>query len=1101
MTTTDAVGADEPQEAPDGRDLIVDELRRAWLGPRNGDEELLQRSPVYAYLVGALYPVESGEVKAQPVVLDEEIDPDSEMPEHELGADAFDDGDATTEDADEDPGLNLAGAFGWAPQSMGMSFIHDGAITVTIDAGVYAPEDESTPARSADQLESQDSPDNVGTDADQHEAPDGPQHRRELWRRRQLSSSFEIPRTDAGKLSAFDDRATVAWRSRVVGGLRLTTIAISNAATANPGKAKSSPEDCLFQVRLQVDVAGGALHPYPTGNPVNASDEDLELELRYRDKATYAIGHGVAVDWQVGTAPTTAWTECIPTETVPAVRARVSSDAALELKWLADESRSASELASGLRGFLAGYGEWIVEQRASADAAPQRFVKTAGAIASRAQEALDRMSAGIDLLETGGNTLTAFRLANAAMREQMLQQGLVRAAPGRIGVPLASVADDAKEPRWHPFQLGFILLALESTVDPSHEDRELVDLIWFPTGGGKTEAYLGLAAIEMIRRRLDRGVSGGGTAVITRYTMRLLTAQQFQRAATLICALELMRKRDARMAGSPPFSIGLWLGNTTTPGSYEQAADIMNRIYKERSPGNPFQIRQCSWCGTDLMPTHKSTHKELYGIRATKYSFDVFCPHKDCPFHAKLPVQVVDQGIFDEPPTMLVATVDKFARLAWIENGQSLFGLGGSPFDPPSLVIQDELHLIAGPLGTIVGVYEAAIRGLIAWTGKPAKVVASTATTRAAGDQIRELMASKVAVFPPSGMNADDNYFSKPDPTRPGRMYVGIMPQAHTPSWAIGQLSSELLQAPIEVGLTGAELDAYWTLVVYHNSLRELGRTMTILRDDVRSVLERWRSQNPQKEIRELRRDGIDELNGNVSSDDLLKILDLLSKGPEQNDALDALATTNIMSVGIDVSRLGLMLVNGHPKSTSEYIQATSRVGRGKVPGLVVTMFRSGKPRDRSVFESFTAFHRAYYRFVEPGTVTPWSLQARRRALRSALVILMRHGGGLTANDRASRFEADSASTEKAVRLLSDHVGVADQREAAVVRDELDKAVADWENRIEAVSLNGNILKFQSRTPEERLLKQFTDPGAGWATMNSMRSVDRVVRVRADGER
>nr|WP_233437935.1 helicase-related protein [Agromyces laixinhei] len=302
--------------------------------------------------------------------------------------------------------------------------------------------------------------------------------------------------------------------------------------------------------------------------------------------------------------------------------------------------------------------------------------------------------------------------------------------------------------------------------------------------------------------------------------------------------------------------------------------------------------------------------------------------------------------------------------------------------------------------------------------------------------------------------------------------------------------------------MTGAELDAYWTLVVYHNSLRELGRTVTILRDDVRAALDRKSVTDEAEATRTLAKDGIEELNGNVSADDLLRILEQLGEGPGgEGHPLDALATTNIMSVGIDVGRLGLMLVNGQPKSTSEYIQATSRVGRGKVPGLVVTMYRSGKPRDRSVFESFTAYHRAYYRFVEPGTVTPWSLQARRRALRAALVILMRHGAGLNLNDNASRFESDASVVKKAVSVLSRHVRVADAREAEAVVDELTRAVEDWEIRAEDTALNGTPLKYRSRTPAERLLKQFTEPGAGWSTMNSMRSVDRVVRVRADGER
>jgi hypothetical protein len=1092
MTETSA--NQESRSDLDGRAQLVDHLRGAWLGPRSGVEEVLQRSPVYAYLIGTLYPVEVGASDSQPVTLDEEVDPYSELASEVFSGvpdSGRDDVDPAPDDPDADIGLNLAGAFGWAPQSMGMSFIHNGSIRVTVRAGVYVEIDTaSTPASEPP------------TDADSDNDWTSGRSLESHWKRRQLEESVDLSEALTGKIPVLDGRATVNWRTRKVAGLTLTTVAISNSATADPGRAKSDASRCLFQAGFEINVDAGALHPYPSGNPVNASEEDLELALRYRDKATFAIGHGVAVNWGVSSAPTRAWTDCMPTEIVPAIRARESRLDALELAWLADDGRSPMELAAGLNEFLGGYASWIVEQHAVAEDLETRYSRTASSIVERADIAIRRMYQGVELLALGGDTLTAFKLANAAMRTQMLQQGLVRATPGEIGVPLPSLAEGAAEPRWHPFQLGFILLSLPSTVDADHEDRGLVDLIWFPTGGGKTEAYLGLAAIEMIRRRLIRGMNGGGTAVITRYTMRLLTSQQFQRAATLMCALELLRGTDTRLAIAPAFSIGLWLGNATTPGTFEQAADMMKQVYNDASPGNPFQLRQCSWCATPIMPRRRSTNRDSYGVRASKYSFEMFCPHPECPFHAKLPVQVVDEGIYDEPPTMVVATVDKFARLAWTDRGQSMFGLGGSSFDAPSLVIQDELHLIAGPLGTIVGIYEAAIRGLISWKGHPAKVVASTATTRASAEQIRELMASEVAVFPPSGLDADDNYFAEPDPTRPGRMYVGVMPQAHTPSWAIGQLSTELLQGPVEVGLTANDRNGYWTLVVYHNSLRELGRTVTILRDDVRTALDRRRRVSKHAVVREMSKDGIEELNGNVSADELLRVLDQLSVGPDDGaTALDALATTNIMSVGIDVGRLGLMLVNGHPKSTSEYIQATSRVGRGTTPGLVVTMFRSGKPRDRSVFESFTAYHRAFYRFVEPGSVTPWSLQARRRALRAAFVILMRHAGGLSGNDHAARFDPSSVSVQKAIQLLSEHVKLADLQEAEIVSSELQITVDDWVARADEAARNGFVLKFNSRTVHERLLKQFTDDGSGWPTMNSMRSVDRVVRVRAEGER
>lgn len=1075
---------------------MVHHLRQQWIGPAGGEQEVLTRSPVYAYLVGTLYPIETG-ITTPASVLDEDfstlVDPAVELGEGPV------DGDGTElqsgdEPREEDEGLNLTGAFGWAPQSIGMSFIHDGSgVSVSLRAGAYS------------RFSAERAPQPLAATIREDESPDpGKAAAAEVWKREQLEEpDVVIPNTPSGRIDALHGRARIAWRTRRAGEKFLTTVAVSNSRTTDVGRAKADATLCLFQLTLECKPCDGRLLPYPTNSPVNSSSEDRELELRYRDKLSFGIGHGTAVSWDTDAeAPEAIRSESVPSQEVPAIRARTSVSPYLELSRLADENTAPAELAVGLREFAAGYKEWLVDSQAEASLLAPRFIQPADDLLARIREAQDRIEDGIRLLERGGSVLTSFHLANAAMREQMLQQRLAGRAPGELGEPLPGISAKAEEPRWRPFQLGFILLSLSSAVQAEHADRELVDLIWFPTGGGKTEAYLGLAAIEMIRRRLDHGIRGGGTAVITRYTMRLLTAQQFQRAATLICALELLRKRDPRLSGTPAFSIGLWIGNSTTPATFKQAALEMKSTYKEAVPENRFQLRQCPWCGTPILPSRKTARTERYGVRATNYDFAFFCPHPDCAFNDQLPIQVVDEAIYQNPPTMLVATVDKFARLAWIEQGGSMFGLGGVAYEPPSLVIQDELHLITGPLGTVVGVYEAAIRGLMSWAGRPPKVIASTATIRSADAQVRELMASRVAVFPPSGLNAEDNYFSEPDPDTPGRLYIGVMPQAHTPSWALGQISTELLQAPIGLGLAGAARDAYWTLVVYHNSLRELGRTVTILRDDVRSALDRLRITTTTP-ARELARDGIEELNGNVKADELLRILDQLAIGPDTGGGvpLDALATTNILSVGIDVSRLGLMLVNGQPKSTSEYIQATSRVGRGTTPGLVVTMFRSGKPRDRSVFESFGTFHRSFYRFVEPSSVTPWSLQARRRALRAALVILVRHAGGLTHNDDARLFDVSSASVKKAIALLSAHVGSADPREAAVVRSELEMAAQDWDQHARKAREGGAKLKYRSREPSERLLKQFTDEGVGWPTMNSMRSVDRVVRIRADGER
>jgi len=1032
----------------DGQRSMLEYLHANFIGPRGGAEERLDSNPVYAYLTGMLFPIEEGEGLA-PQTLDEDLSPEE--------AELANEGDidfASEEDNDQDDIGNLTAASGWTPSSMGLSFIHDGReFVVTAHAARYL--------RVAGEAESK---------------PDG------SWQRSPLGDqSVIIASGTTGQMVLWGGLARLQWRSRPGKLHPVVTVALSNTSRVPLGRAKKEIQSILFQCGLDVDAMEGAILPYPTNIVVNATLEDRELEYRFRNHATYAIGHGVAATWSSDLPVSKISTDALPAESVPRVKPREASGETLVMRWLANSEVPLTVLRTGLLSFADEYGGWIASQRAEADSAPSYHRPVAHSIVDRMDRAMQRIHEGIELLTGDELLLRAFRLANAAMRLQGTRHQAL-----------------AKEPSWRPFQLAFILMSLASTADPAHEDRELVDLIWFPTGGGKTEAYLGLAAFEMIRRRLSRGLNGGGTAVVTRYTMRLLTAQQFQRAARLICALQLMRRPGGALEGVPAFSIGLLLGNSTTPGTFKQAEKQLRDIRGQLTPQNSFQVRTCPWCDTQLMPERRSARDSAYGFRAVATGFSIFCVNGECPFHTELPMQVVDEGIYNQPPSIVVATVDKFARLAWIPEGGSIFGLDGVIFDPPSLVIQDELHLISGPLGTIVGIYEAAIRALLTWKRTAPKVVASTATIRSADEQVLGLMASRVEVFPPSGLDADDSFFAELDAVAPGRLYIGVMPQAFAPAWAIGQAAGRLLSAPQTVStLTAGERDAYWTLVLYHNSLRELGRTVTILRDDVRTLLEREERDLPGS--RRVGSDAVYELTSNVSSHELVEILERLEKPVGDPAVIDALAATNILSVGIDVARLGLMMVNGQPKTTSEYIQATSRVGRDKIPGIVLTLYRSGKARDRSTFEGFRSFHGSFYRFVEPTSVTPWALQARRRALRAVLVILVRHAIGWSINSGAESFDDASPQVNKAINMLMKHIRLADPRAAPAVEQELRNAAAEWTLRAKST---GTPLKYESsKDPSERLLKSFGDVGVGWPTMHSMRSVERAVRIRTRGER
>ncbi|WP_426509466.1 helicase-related protein [Dactylosporangium sp. McL0621] len=1032
---------------------LVQYLREQYLGPVGGTDEIVQGRPDRVYLVGTLYPRGRSAER-----LDGSV----------LGDDAHDD--------DLDEPVELANA--WHPASAGVSFLHDAvALECTVTAAVYEP--EGTP---------------------------GGKSRTDRWRRRQLVQAPVTFSAGEGlqqvkRQSVLGDRARLVSVWRPVGDRWLVTVALENLAEQDEADAPPATDRCLFQVGVRCEAVGGSVLPYPTSEELSAHEEDEELRLLYRDRRAYGVGHGCSVSWESGPdgAVVAVSTDMLPTTVVPGVRAKGLDLPILRLARLADETLPAERLCAELGKFVLAYEEWIGKRETEAKGFEERLQAAAERLLKRMRCAADRMREGIELLgdPKDARPLLAFRLANAAMREQMLQSSHVRKSPGIRGTPLTTRPHAVDEPAWHPFQLGFQLLSLASTALDTHHDRETVDLIWFPTGGGKTEAYLGLAAFEMIRRRLYRGTRGGGTAVLTRYTLRLLTAQQFQRAATLICALEQLREKRTELRDTPAFSIGLWVGGETTPNNFQDAHELTTELRKAQDPESPFQIQACPWCGTPLLPRTKQHDAGAYGVRATKHTFELFCPHDECPFHALLPVSVVDEQMFQDPPTLLVATVDKLARLPWVKDAGSLFGLGGVPYDPPSLVIQDELHLLSGPLGTTVALYESAVQSLIGWHGPRPKIVASTATIRAADDQVRGLFGSEVALFPPSGLAADNSFFAETDEDAPGRLYVGLMPQAHTQAFATVLTCVALLQGPRYLGLEDGALDAYWTVVAYHNSLRELGRTVTIARDDVESMLRARDSGD--RPSRSLRRGGVVELTSNVPANQLPKLIERLERPVQHADAVDLVATTNMLSVGIDISRLGLMLMNGQPKTTSEYIQATSRVGRKNVPGLVVTLLRASKPRDRSHYEAFRAFHQALYRHVEPTSVTPWSLASRNRSLPAALVLLVRHGVALRGNDEAGDFHADDPLVKAAVAKLCAVAHKADPDEAKQVEAELRRLVDDWEHRSRLAESHGERLKYDSKDGPA-LLKDFGEQRDGWELMHSMRSVDRQVRVVAVGE-
>lgn len=1044
-------------EAPDFRDGVIDYLRAQIVGPWDGPSELIDDPPHRRYLMGTLYPRNSSTTE---VVETDEADVSGSIGE-ELA---------------DDP-VKLANE--WLPSSIGLSFyVGEGS---ALQCSVWAAMYETTTER-----------------------------RGRRWQRVSLASVADpevamvsFP-TGSGRIrqacECLQGKAELQsyWRPMPQGWL--VTISLVNRQVQNDPTVVDS-DMCLLQVGFDCVPIGCRVLEYPSVAFLTSDEEEQELQLLHRHVATYAIGHGCAASWSdEGRTATKVATELLPVFTVQDVEhGGELDDDVLLLRRLADDRCLAEhDLTKELDRFVDRYADWVDGLTPAHKDIDDRLHGARDRLMRRLGSTVDRLRRGVRLLIGSPDYLEAFRLANLAMAMQMRHSDDALGGRRRTvdDIPEFPVDYATVEYKWRPFQLAYFLLVIPGTADPDDQDRDVVDLIWFPTGGGKTEAYLAVAAFQIFLRRIKSGDRGAGVAVITRYTLRLLTAQQFQRAATMICAAEIIRQERASTMGTSPISIGLWVGDDASPNRFQKAVELRSELLDDPSPLNPFQLESCPWCGTEIVP-RVQTDESRYGVRATNTSFTFFCPAPSCRFHDSLPVAVVDDELYQRPPTVLIATVDKFARLAWEEGGRAFFGT--DDHDPPSLIIQDELHLLSGPLGTTVGIYEAAIEALAGFRGARPKILASTATIRRASDQVAGLFGRPVELFPPAGLDSRDSYFSRTAATRPGRKYVGVMSQSHTASTTMINVASALLQAPVDLGFDGERLDGYWTLVAYHNSLRELGRTITQARDDIPKRLETI--ARDQSRARRLDDHTVVELTSHVGGRELPGRLARLANRHDDADAVSFLASTNMLSVGVDVRRLGLMLVNGQPKTTSEYIQATSRVGRGRVPGLVVTMYSATRPRDRSHYESFVPFHAALYQRVEPTSVTPYSLPSRERALHASLVILVRHGAGLTANDRAGDFDPADPIVQQALRMLRDRVDRVDPEEAEATARHLDRLVLEWSEAADRAKKAGRSLYYRASTKQHSsLLQDFGARGDGWDTLQSMRNVDRQCSISVIGE-
>lgn len=912
---------------------------------------------------------------------------------------------------------------------------------------------------------------------------------------------------------------------------------------------------CAFQVRLELFCEAG-FKPRHDLSSYDADDIDLRLaDLHYRDVKEYAVGRNCAAAWEEGEGRKIrrVFTEPMPIAEVERVAPNENiADVEFGMEALARlAAGDGAALVETLAPLTRHYADWIAGERAKVAPLPPRRRETAERLIEAMERARGRIGEGMALLGADDRVRLAFAMMNRAVAD---------AARRRNAGPSGDPARQ-KPPTWRPFQLAFILLNLSGLAGKTHDDREIVDLLFFPTGGGKTEAYLGLAAFTIALRRLrGPGVLGAGVSVIMRYTLRLLTLDQLSRAAGVICALELMRagdefldQRGRRLLGDWPIEIGLWVGSDASPnrlGGRGEAGDdtavTRVRSFKRGKGKAPAPLKACPWCGTDF--TEDSFACTPNDVRPT--NLEIRCVNPACDFTRgrPLPILTVDEPIYRRLPAFLIATVDKFAALPWVGESGAFFGhvgrfdpavgfygasepaLGrplynGWKLDPPDLIIQDELHLISGPLGTVAGLYETAIDQLATRDHggrrvRP-KIVASTATVRRAETQIRALFdRQETQIFPPPGVDRGDSFFARtvPSSINPARIYLGLAAQGRGPKLVFLRGLTTLLAAaqaefektpPDEAGRSPA--DPYLTALCYFNALRELGGARRIVEDEVRDRVSRYGHERRRliledRPFADRRIAQPIELTSRVSTDDVaLAKKQLEGVFGQATETVDVALATNMISVGLDITRLGLMLVQGQPKTAAEYIQATSRVGRDHDrPGLVVTILNLHKPRDRTHFEQFGQFHRTFYRAVEATSVTPWSSRALDRALAAIVVAIARH--------------IDPALTPKgAVRLLKDHPDVRRKVRDAIVARAPEQAVVggraqlaalidslfdDWAAVVsEQTAVGGQFTYSESgkrllHAPLDAGLENLSAPHQRFVAGRSMRDVEHAVHLK-----
>lgn len=1179
------------------RELLIDNIRKEIIGPypcgnpiklseedpvifskeefytpkmqESGEEILWQDNPIKRYGAGILYPHDCTSQnqlneEANSTLIEEDLDIESvdirvdEILEKQVQK--YSNNIDYSSDETDNFDVNLANEI--KPSAMGLSFLIDitlqEIIKVEVDFGFYIKKEAN--------IKFDDSGQNTYT--------------KYLWLRKSYLGNDKVkPVIEFTKKELINNNFVKKWVPGFENKLELTivirpysdqnnhrilTVCLVNRQDHLAGQID---ELCFFQCSFRVSGKSNIpwiLHypEYVNSNPI-PSDDSEKNRLLYRDKQTFAIGHGVTANWDNSSDLKTSsvWTDSLPSYETTNLTADIYDKKGKLLKVSMRKLAGLDEKDDGdseIENLINLYEDWInnlekFDKRKIS--LPENLHDTANSLIYKCNYCLDRIKKGYKFLksenETARNAREAFKLTNHSMLISQLRSSREVRNPildnDRLTWDNPIYNPDENEFNtnigyWRAFQIAFILMSIKGICDPSDKERLEVDLIWFPTGGGKTEAYLGLTAFTIFFNRLQ-GIEVNGADVLMRYTLRLLTAQQFQRAALLFCSMEYLRHHPkyTEKLGEKEFILGMWVGGTTTPNTRSNAKSRLSKLKNNVNSENPFVLLKCPWCNAKFGPNEhilfksqdgklkKRFHKtgSAWKVLAYEYgkinnqdnkSFSFRCSDINCfygkdlskPRKPKLPVYIIDEDIYDNPPNLIIATVDKYAMLAWKPEIRSIFGIddkGKHKGLPPTLIIQDELHLISGPLGSMVGQYETIVEELCTKRNEKnevisPKIIASTATISRAEEQIKALYSREnVTIFPPSGLEANDTFFAKEEidengEKTPGRKYIGIMAPAHgSMQTTQARIYAALLQYTSSL-ISNVEKDPWWTLICFFNSLRELGGAGTLLvadtRDYLRVIIDRHGYS--YSDIRQLH--NCLELTSRIRNDRIpLSIQKLeLAYYDKNKECIDVCLASSIIEVGIDIDRLSLMVIIGQPKTTSQYIQVSSRIGRNKnSPGLVFTLYSPNKPRDRSHYERFRSYHQRLYAQVEPTSVTPFSPPAVDRAIHAIIVSLTRQLQSieLTENSRPFPLQEGEELRKRIINLVTKRVNVIDPEEIEYVNKQIKKKLKEWKSwdpyiygNFRAVSENTPLIHPAGMTmPDEW-------KGHSWPTLTSLRDVD-----------